>query len=359
MPEVKEFGLEGLFKYERHTVDVDQSSTNIINVSVTRNPEFKSETTFLKVLIEGKATLYMFRKRGHTLYFYKKEGTQPIPLVHKIYRSVNSSSVIKDNNRYKQQLSNALKCDGFKPVLFDRLEYHHDKLIKLFSAYNNCSSYPSGDEEAVELMGNTGQQPTPKVEAAPNPSNTTYGIKTKRNYFDLSLRPRISRTRFVAYGDASSRFIDFGGKNKIRPGIELAYNFLGDQGNLSIFVEGLYNVYESTGANNTNNGLIKYRAIELPYGMRYSFNRPQNSGKFYMSLAFVSIIPLDWLVELNNVGVLPTTARGNFAFSLGYKDPSGFSVELRRLFNRKVIADGLPWSSTYKGLSFIVGYTIL
>ncbi|WP_157429294.1 hypothetical protein [Aequorivita sublithincola] len=55
---VKEFGTDFTTKFFRTTVEIDQSSEAIASLTYDRNPVFKQETLFVKVLVEGKVTLY-------------------------------------------------------------------------------------------------------------------------------------------------------------------------------------------------------------------------------------------------------------------------------------------------------------
>ena len=55
---IKEFGSADNFKYISATTEVDQSSDKVGKLTEDRNPVYKGETIFLKVLVEGKASLY-------------------------------------------------------------------------------------------------------------------------------------------------------------------------------------------------------------------------------------------------------------------------------------------------------------
>ncbi len=55
--DVKEFGIENTCKFVRHLVKVDRSSDNLSDLSSTSEPVFTEEVLFLKLLVEGKASL--------------------------------------------------------------------------------------------------------------------------------------------------------------------------------------------------------------------------------------------------------------------------------------------------------------
>ena len=72
---IKEFGIDNISKYVRNTVNIDRSRETINNLSNDRNPIFKEEEVFLKVLVEGKANLYQYDDGNLRKYFYNKENS--------------------------------------------------------------------------------------------------------------------------------------------------------------------------------------------------------------------------------------------------------------------------------------------
>jgi hypothetical protein len=58
---VKEFGIDNVMKFRKAIVDVDMSDNDLKYMGENRKPEWKERTLFLKVLIEGSATLYEYR----------------------------------------------------------------------------------------------------------------------------------------------------------------------------------------------------------------------------------------------------------------------------------------------------------
>jgi hypothetical protein len=55
---IKEFGITGGSIFIRAAIKIDRSSNEITSLSKQRNPLWSDEQLFLKVLTEGKATLY-------------------------------------------------------------------------------------------------------------------------------------------------------------------------------------------------------------------------------------------------------------------------------------------------------------
>src|SRR5690606_25081600 len=80
---VTEFGVDNVSKWVRATVDIDQSGDGLNDLSKERNPVFEEKRVFLKVLIEGKASLFLFREGNLTRFFYRKDDSEIRQLVYK------------------------------------------------------------------------------------------------------------------------------------------------------------------------------------------------------------------------------------------------------------------------------------
>ena len=57
---IKEFGIDNVSKYISCNVNIDRSSEITNKLSRNKEPNFKKEVLFLKVLIEGNANLYVY-----------------------------------------------------------------------------------------------------------------------------------------------------------------------------------------------------------------------------------------------------------------------------------------------------------
>jgi hypothetical protein len=58
--DVREFGIVNFSLYERFEIDIDTSTDQLDAKTTNASPEFKRETVFLKVLVQGKASLYSY-----------------------------------------------------------------------------------------------------------------------------------------------------------------------------------------------------------------------------------------------------------------------------------------------------------
>ena len=114
---VKEFGIPNTLKYVRSLVKIDRSSNKIDELDNQRKAVFQKEELFLRVLVEGKSTLYGYVDGSLISYFYSIGKSNIEQLVFKSYTTPESK--IRTNNRFRNQLWNNLKCADIKK---DRVE---------------------------------------------------------------------------------------------------------------------------------------------------------------------------------------------------------------------------------------------
>ncbi|MDP4679347.1 MAG: hypothetical protein NWS46_03170, partial [Cyclobacteriaceae bacterium] len=66
---ISEFGFSNTDQYKKYRVKIDRSNNNASNLSSERAPDLHEEFLFLKVLIEGKASLYSYESNGLSRFF--------------------------------------------------------------------------------------------------------------------------------------------------------------------------------------------------------------------------------------------------------------------------------------------------
>lgn len=100
----------------------------------------KSGVQLLKVLVEGKISLL---KNNDDVYLLETEGTL-VPLLHYKYIS-RSTNMAEENNSYRLELFNRLKCNGIEPESIRKISYTQNSLTKLVNNYNTCADGTSKD----------------------------------------------------------------------------------------------------------------------------------------------------------------------------------------------------------------------
>ena len=85
--QVVEFGVTNGSTFKRFAVKIDRSTSDLTRMTYNRNPEFVDETLFLRVLIEGKGSLYEYSEDKFLRYFYTVDQSLIQQLVFKIGRA--------------------------------------------------------------------------------------------------------------------------------------------------------------------------------------------------------------------------------------------------------------------------------
>lgn len=335
---IKEFGSGENFKYVAAKLPVEQSSDKVNEITMDRNPIFKEETLFLKVLVEGDASLYYTIKEGDNRFFYKINDSDLEQLVYKRY--ITKEKKIGENNRYKQQLATDLVCATSNNLNFDKLEYKQSKLINQFKKYNVCL----------------------------NSESVVYERKDYEYGFNLSLRPG------VTFGSASIHKagddkIDFDNKTGFRIGLEAEYIFGFQNGKWSIFIEPTYRnytaekeiVYVNFGTiQKTTLITVDYNSIELPVGARYYMFLNKKAAFFVNAAAILEATVLDSKIDSSDEAGydLDVKVDAGLAIGVGFKFKNKYSVEARFHTDRN-LTTYQNINASYKSFSLIAGYNFL
>jgi len=336
---VKEFGINGVSKYIRTTVKIDRSSDEINNMSSEKNPNFQEEQLFLKVLIEGKASLFLYKDGNLTKFFYNLNDSEIKQLVYKCYLIHN---YIAHNNYFKQQLFIDLKCQAIILNDVEHLKYTKKDLERFFIKYNECNSS----------------------------SYINYESEQKKDFFNLSFRPGLNYSNLAIQNSISdSRDIDFDNKFSFRFGIEAEYILPFNKNKWGIIIEPTYQYYKSektTETNNISGGIlvskVNYQSIELPIGVRHYFFFNDKS-KIFADISYIFDSSTNSLIMFTRIdgsilNSLEVKSRTNLGLGIGYKYKDKYSLGIRYQTSREILGDYLLWNSSYKTFSIIFGYSL-
>lgn len=335
---VKEFGITNtIHKYYRFMVGIDRSTEVTSGLSIDRTITLTEEQLFLRPLIEGKASLYIYEDRGIIKYFYKLDDGAVEQLLYKKYKT--DGNKIGEVNKYREQIWNNLKCESISMASVENIVYRKQSLVKLFIKYNECH----------------------------NSKFVTTEVKGDRNYFNLMIRPGLNRSSLsIANRLSSSRDTDFGGKSAYRFGLELEFVLPFNKNKWSLLIEPTYHSLkdeqDTPGINQffTYDVIVDYTSIEIPIGIRHYFFIDDKSKVFlnwsYMiDLGMSSTIDFkvgDVLVDSYEIGT-----RGSSVFGGGYNYNNKFNIELR-YGSRDILNSYNYWSSEYNTLSLILGVAL-
>lgn len=335
---VIEFGSAQSFKYVKATVEIDQSSDNVNNLSEERAPILKEETLFLKTLVEGKASLYFTQKDFTDRYFYRLNDGEIEQLIYKRF-FVNSSKIGK-NERYKQQLATTLSCSAVNERTFEDLQYKTNSLMNLINKYNTCE----------------------------NSESVVFKKNSQKGKFNLSIRPGVTFTSFSLQRKGDDK-VDFDNNTGIRIGLEAEYILPFNNGKWSIFAEPTYRNYktekeivyvEMLTFQKVTLVTVDYNSIEFPVGGRHYMFLNQNSAFFVDAAVIMDISTLDSKITSSDENSYDLDISADVALGLGvgFRYKNKYSLEARYHTGRKLL-NYQNINSEYNSFALIAGYNFL
>jgi len=319
--DIKEFGVSNL-KYHRFTVEIDKSSVMINNLSKVKEPIFEEETLFLKVLIEGEATLY---SGGKPLgYFYKVNDSAVTQLIHKDYFTEDYE--VATNNTYKSQLWKGLECPCITLEDIRNTGFNKRSLIKTFETYNKCV-----DSEYVNYQKNH-----------------------KKTDINLRVKPGVRWSTFYMRNSSnSSQNIDYDGDLNFCFGLEAEFVFPFNKSKWAFTIEPTYQSYYAEDPRANYNNTVDYKSVEFPIGIKYNMFLNSKSILF-LSAAFVI-----WDAPINStIGTKEINSRNNLNLGTGYSHKNKYSIEFRYGTKRELLNTYVYYSSNYQSFSLFFGYNI-
>lgn len=334
----KEFAILGTKnKYTRAIVDIDRSSNVIESMSSLKNPVFNEEQLFLKVILEGKASLFAFEEASLVRYFYQIENSGIKQLVYKNYRTPNRK--ILTNNQYKQQLWNDLNCQSLQSSDFDRLQYKEKVILDLFVKFNQCN----GSQYEIVY------------------------INPKGDFFDLNFRVGVSYSSLSINSESFSTLnTEFEAKISPRLGLEAEIFLPFNNNKWSFIAEPAYQFYKAEKTNFGTNpfapnrlAIVEYKSIELPIGIRYHIFLNQRS-KMFVNASYIFDFDFSSQVGFVNQAstrVVEITSGNSLVYGIGYNFNGKYMIEMR-YGSRNILKRYSDWQSDYNVFSFILGYRL-
>lgn len=327
---VKEFGILNVSKYERHIVDIDRSSKKTGEMDNNKNPVFKNEQLFLKVLIEGKANLYYYEDQSLVRFFFNKDLGEVKQLVSKHYLIDAHNWAV--NKEFRRQLWITLTCESISMNSLKKIDYRKSDLVQFFIKYNECH----------------------------NSKFVYYQKKNKnKNAFNLNIRPGIRSSSLVLV-DPNGRQIDFG-KNltSFRLGLEAEFIFGFNNNKWAFLLEPTYHQFNS----DIQTASFTQKRIEINFGLRHYMYLKNKDVKLFMnaSVFYVNSFNAE-LTERNNSFSTPIDDSMNMALGIGCKYKKRLSLEFRYLPRGSFFiydsGDEANWNPSFQSLSIVFGYSI-
>lgn len=304
-------------------VKLDRSYEEFDSLRLGRSPNWSQEQLFLKVIIQGKASLYYYEDGNFQRFFFSKENPIPSQLIYRRYLLKNNT--VATNVDFRQQLLNEMKCDKMGITLVDNLNYRRDVLEKYFKKYNECSGEPFtivniNDKTSINLKA-------------------VIGV----NYSLMSIANRVSNYS-----------VDFENTTSFRFGFEVEYVLPVNTNRWGVILEPTYQGFNSK---KQSDAVINYGFVEFPIGLRHYFTPHKNIG-LYLDLFYISnfVITTNSKLIANNY-LLTIRPRNSFVVGVGYAT-NRLSMELRYYTERNLLSDYDYWSCNFTRFSLIIGYRL-
>ncbi|WP_299336073.1 hypothetical protein [uncultured Psychroserpens sp.] len=341
---VKEFGIGDYIKFERFSVDIDQSSSRANKLSITKEPEYLNQTVFLKQLIEGDADLFYFHDNDKNRFFIRIGETDLQPLVYKKYLLTNKT--LGTNSTYKKQIFDELKCESITLDQTRDLKYSKDDLKDIVSKYNMCSS----------SLNKVYENPNKKIDL---------NLSVKVGYFNSSLDVVYDGGAIAADRQGG----DLGSQSSYRIAAELEYMLSSKSKRWSVFIEPGFQSYESSvtifyesviEANRRQDISVDYKYIDVPIGLRHYFLLSEKS-KIFVNAAYVIVFDMSDKIEYSdNPGIVDLDIRSspNLLFGIGYEFDNRFNIEARINTMRDITNDYTIVEGRFNSVGVVLGYKL-
>ncbi|WP_298531117.1 hypothetical protein [uncultured Algibacter sp.] len=333
--DLKEFGIYNVLKYIKANVKIEESS----NLGTERNLQFKQEKLFLKVLVEGKANLYSYDGANGLRFFFSVNENEIEQLIFNSYETPEGK--IKYNRFFRSQIWDNLKCDVITLSDIELVEYNKKDLVSVFLKYSNCKNY-----KPVSFENNS-----------------------KKDWLNLSLKPRLSNNSFTIKHNDVLESYDFGTKTNFELGLEVEFILPFNKNKWAFIVELNYNSFnselEESGRFNIPTK-IDYQSLEVGLGVRHYFFLSKKS-KLFINGFYVLDVPFNskFIQDFSNtifinpfIREFDITNSTYFSCGIGYKYNNKYSIEFRLDTPSTDLFSTPELTSNYKGFSLILGYTI-
>jgi len=326
---VKEFGIQGSLKYINANVEIDSSSDNLNKLSREKNPMWAHKQLFLKVLVEGRASLYLYDDGNILRFFYSVSDSSLHQLVHRTYVLANSPVVVNadiiTSNKFRSQLWGSVKCENTSERSVENLSYIQSDLEKYFISYNKCFS----------------------------DSSIVYSTRKKRDVLNLKITPGLNYSSL----EMNSQYNDLTFNNTMgfRVGVEGELILPFNNNKWSIIFEPTYqNIkFES------NAFTLKYSSIEFPIGFRHSFFL-NNHTRIFLNAFFIPGFTVDIQSSMVSSSLYELDVKPGDSYAIGggvyFKN---LSAEVRYYTSRDLLSGYVAMTTDYQRVGLIIGYKFL
>jgi hypothetical protein len=359
---LKEFEIYGFSKYKKFNVNIDISANALSEIGYIKDPIFEKKELLLKVLLEGKSSLYLMNYGVYGKYFFNNASQEIEELVYKKYKvneidaakmredgdKVYAYTTVLTNNEYLKQLFNGVNCNMNREKIY-KTSYTETSLVKYFKEYNECS-----DSEYVTYKSSKKTKTNIKALIAGNFSS-----------LELSNNNRSLYSK------------NFDNKTTLGAGLELELVFPYNNNKWAAFIETSFNTYKNNAVLTDDKGFslyekqdvtVQYNYIQLAPGLRHYFYLNENSKISIDAIYNIKMGVGDNKVEYSREDESLVIYRNlkmtnsmlyNFAFGVNYSYKK-YTLGIRTYSKSNVLDRTTDITfAKYSNLSFLFKYSIL
>jgi hypothetical protein len=334
---VKEFSIYNEIKYIRADVEIDKSSSDPNRLSEYRVPQWESEVLFLQVLIEGDATLFLFKDGKMVKYFYSIDGIIPKQLVYKRYFKEDRVTTAV-NKRYQNQLWTELRLPNATMSSVTNVSYKITSLSNYFKKYNGQSN--KGFVEHKNSIKGDGAKFNLKVQAGiSNPELTISNSRTGKSIsygsdmdyrfgMEIEMMLPFNKSKWAFYIDPS--FVKYNSEAKV-------YDYYGEPEYLE----------------------AKFTSFKVSFGLRYYLYLNPKS-RLYVGISVPYHQNFNTLLEVFYDDELDVTERSLtfIGVGVGYSYER-FNLQFRRDPERSILKASGFWGEEMQDYSLTLSYQLL
>ncbi|MBS7786292.1 hypothetical protein KIH23_03200 [Flavobacterium sp. CYK-55] len=342
--EALEFGIEGVSTYRRFEVKIEKTVADSNFLNSESEPQWSQETLFLKVISEGSATLYQYKKANLQKFFFQLKN-EPVQQLVWIKYIDTENQQIKSNSQYKRQLFAQVNC-GMDMPYFDKIGYSKSDLVKHFEQYNVCKG------DVIKVVEKT--------------TKGSFHLKSALGVF-------LTKLSIADINNYKNLGTDISGKLVPSIGFEAEYILPFNKNKWSLFIHPNYQKYsvqksyEKANLISSIDPTVQYELeadysfIELPIGLRHYMFLNSNSKIFLdamINLNFTTAGNMVFYREDSKIDDLEISAPSGYAVGLGYNYKNIGSIELRYNLVRNILANYNQWEANYSSVGIIATYSL-
>ncbi|MCK4920913.1 MAG: hypothetical protein KAS71_07695 [Bacteroidales bacterium] len=324
---IKEFSIDNCVKYMRNTVDIDRTGYDFNSITPDMHPHFTPDTLFLKVLIEGKASLYSYIEGALERYFFSKDHLPMSQLIYKQHKT--PSRRLRYNWSFRSQLFENLQCNSLSYSDIEEMNYIQSDLETFFIRYNECVN--SEFKHFTETK---------------NKGILSFTLKTGMNYSSLWVNNVVSDDKDAIFET----------KWHPRIGVEMEYLIPFWSNKWALIIDPGYYYYHDIKPVIRVNAYAKYQVIELPVGFRHYFYLTEKS-KVFVNASAVFLGQLGSSIEYDESRIpLEIFSKFRANFGCGYNLNNKYYFEFK-FCNSRNFTEGFLWTSNYRYFALLFGYS--